>query len=520
MRRSLTLRTWLVILIVAISGAGLAGSAMAVSSIMAEVIYSRVDEDLYSAAGGWARDVEALTTGTNPRPPSDYYVANIFADGSSIVFNDTTLRPDINTNLRKDIPQTVGSLNSHGEQLSGAPQWRILVSENSDVHGQRILTIVGRSLGGESLLLARLNAVQLIIGMLVLVVLAVVAYLAIRRALKPLRTVEKTAARIANGDVGQRVPEWPANTEVGSLSQALNIMLEQLQRSLDEATNKEEQMRRFVGDASHELRTPLTSIRGYTELYQSGATQDANWVLEKVQEESTRMSVLVEDLLALTRAEGNEVDFHDVDILEVALAVVTSARAAYPGRSIKVNTQTSSIPIVRGDASRLHRVLLNLVSNALIHGGKEAEVQLWISEDDGQVVIEVEDNGRGMSEEDAAHIFERFYRADSSRSRASGGSGLGLAITRTLVEQHGGTITVDSQEGVGSTFTVRLPLSSTHHGPDTEHGAATTTATKPGKTKHHKLAGNKLAGNKKGQAGGTQTPANPGNPGNPANPGP
>lgn len=465
MRRSLTLRTWLVLLIVGISGAGLAGSAMAVSSIMAEVIYSRVDEDLYTAANGWARDVEALTTGTNPRPPSDYYVATIFPDGSSIVFNDTTLRPDLSVKLRDGVPQTVGSVNSEDEPLSGAPQWRILVRENTDTHGKSILTIVGRSLGGESLLLARLNVVQLIIGMLVLVVLAVVAYLAIRRALKPLRTVEKTAARIASGEVGQRVPEWPANTEVGSLSQALNIMLEQLQRSLEEATNKEAQMRRFVGDASHELRTPLTSIRGYTELYQSGATQDANWVLEKVEEESTRMSVLVEDLLALTRAEGNEVDLHDVDILEVALAVVTSAKAAYPGRSIKVSTQTSEVPIVRGDASRLHRALLNLVSNALIHGGPDAEVQLLIRDEADQVIVDVQDNGRGMPDEVAAHIFERFYRADSSRSRASGGSGLGLAITRTLVEQHGGTITVESEEGEGSTFHIRLPHAPSSHAP-------------------------------------------------------
>lgn len=216
-------------------------------------------------------------------------------------------------------------------------------------------------------------------------------------------------------------------------------------------------MRRFVGDASHELRTPLTSVRGYTELYRSGATDDVEMVFTRIDDESRRMSLLVEDLLALTRAEGSRLDLTPVDLLELSLSVASSARAAFPGREVSVSNVTSSVPVVEGDASRLHQVLLNLISNGLTHGGPEAAVRVTLGLEDDDVLITVEDDGRGMSPETASHIFERFYREDASRSRASGGSGLGLAIVKSLVEKHGGTITVDSVEGEGSAFTVRLP---------------------------------------------------------------
>lgn len=214
-------------------------------------------------------------------------------------------------------------------------------------------------------------------------------------------------------------------------------------------------------------------MRGYAELYRSGATDDVDLVLDKIDGESKRMSMLVEDLLALTRAEGQHLESADVDMLETALAVASSARAAYPGRHVDVINETSSVPVVVGDPGRLHQVLLNLVTNGIRHGGPEAEITMRLhfadTADAGdadlasatpnapQLVIEVTDNGVGMDEEDLEHIFERFYRADASRSRASGGSGLGLAITKSLVEKHGGSITVTSTKGVGSSFRIVLP---------------------------------------------------------------
>ncbi len=255
----------------------------------------------------------------------------------------------------------------------------------------------------------------------------------------------------------KRVPEWPQHTEVGQLASALNIMLAKLQASVEQAQGKEEQMRRFVGDASHELRTPLTSLRGYTELYRAGITDDVDMVLSKIDAESSRMSYLVEDLLALTRAEGTRLDIRPVDVLELSLSVASSARAAFTGRSINVANNTSGVPVVYGDASRLHQIILNLITNGLRHGGEEAEITIGLEKDTGDVLIKVIDPGRGMDPEVSSHIFERFYREDTSRTRDTGGSGLGLAIVKSLVEQHGGSISVESELGVGSTFTVRLP---------------------------------------------------------------
>ncbi|WP_080796666.1 sensor histidine kinase [Corynebacterium pacaense] len=452
--RTIPLRTRIILLVVGIAGLGLFVNAVAVSSLMREVSYSRVDQDLETAMNSWARTVELLSSdGDKQGPPSDYYVAKVFPDGSSIIFNDAQSAPDLAETEIGTGPHTV----SAAEGSASSTHWRVTASRSGDV-----ITVVGRSLGRESTLLYRLTLVQLVIGVLVLVAITITAFFMVRRSLLPLRQVEETAVRIARGDLDRRVPQWPMSTEVGQLANALNIMLEQLQASILHAQEKEAQMRRFVGDASHELRTPLTSVKGYAELYHSGATRDADWVLSKIGGEAQRMSVLVEDLLALTRAEGQQMDRHPVDLLELSLAVTSSMRAAWPERSINVVNNAGTVPVVEGDPTRLHQVLTNLVNNGLNHGGPDAQVTIDIGTATGQVVVKVRDDGVGMSEEDAAHIFERFYRADVSRSRASGGSGLGLAITKSLVEGHGGTITVSSSPGVGTTFTVTLPALEEH----------------------------------------------------------
>ncbi len=449
-KRAWPLRTWLVVIIVLLSGLGLAASSVAVSSIMREVMYSRVDEDLINSLGGWARSSEIFNTEASSRPPSDYVVIKLFEDGSSIVFNDPGALPRLSTVTVGGPPQTVDS--APGADYTTT--WRAIAHREGGV-----TTVVAKDLTRERTLLYGLAMVQLIISLLVLAVLALLSYYVVRQAMAPLRDVERTAGAIADGDLDRRVPAWPRTTEVGQLSHALNSMIGQLQTSVESAQSKEEQMRRFVGDASHELRTPLTSVRGYTELYRSGATDDVDMVLTRIDDESRRMSLLVEDLLALTRAEGSRLELKTVDLLELSLSVASSARAAFPGREVCVKNETSSIPVVEGDASRLHQVLLNLISNGLTHGGPDARVtiELHLDADGKDVVIEVSDDGRGMPKDVAAKVFERFYREDSSRSRASGGSGLGLAITKSLVEKHGGTITVDSEEGAGSMFTIRLP---------------------------------------------------------------
>ena len=435
--KALPLQTWLVLIVVLVSALGLSASAFAVNGIMRDFAYSNVDSKLQQASKSWLDRGEFQRPGATQQGPPD---------GTILEVNDGTDAPDVSSVRFDDRPTTVSSI-GNGDHV----RWRVL----GFTQGQE-QTIVAQSLEREDSLLRRLTIVQVFIGFIVLGILGLVAMWAVRRALRPLKEVEHTARDIAAGDLDRRVPQWPMSTEVGQLAAALNIMLTQLQDSLMTAQQKEEQMRRFVGDASHELRTPLTSVKGYTELYRSGATQDFGMVVDRIEGEGARMTLLVEDLLALTRAEGSRMEKQPVDMFELAVNVVSSVQAAHPGRSIGIHNDTTEPPMVIGDASQLHRVLSNIVVNGLKHGGPDAAVDVNIRKDGDTIVVAISDNGVGMSPEVTSHIFERFYRADESRSRESGGSGLGLAITKTLVEAHGGSISVESLEGEGSTFRVAL----------------------------------------------------------------
>ncbi|WKD58727.1 sensor histidine kinase [Corynebacterium caspium] len=457
------LRLWLVVVLVTISSFGLLASSIAVSSIMREVVYSRVDGELASAIDGWAANAEIFRNNSlGASPPTDYCVIKLFSDGSAVTFNASAGMPDVDNLVADGRIHTIAS----DPKSASLSRWRVLA-----VQQDGMITIVGKSLRFEDNILRQLTMMQFTISLMVIILLGVAGYYLIYRSLRPLREVEETAGEIAQGDLDLRVPQWPINTEVGRLAYALNSMLGQLQASIEQSRKKEDQMRRFVGDASHELRTPLTSVRGYTELYRSGATTDVNMVLSKVEEESKRMSVLVEDLLALTRAEGQKLEHERVDILELAISVASSTQAAFPNRHIEVRNEAADIPMVMGDAMRLHQVLSNLVTNAIRHAGDDARITIRLrldqpainlnNDDPDKVVIEVIDDGIGMPPEVASHIFERFYRADSSRSRSSGGSGLGLAIAKSLVEQHGGMIEVASLVGEGSTFRIILPSADT-----------------------------------------------------------
>lgn len=445
---SVPLRTWLVLIVVVISGCGLGASAIAVSSIMRDFTINRVDQDLVKASQGWATRNDFLRSDTaSARPPSDFYVEKTYSDGSRIIVNDSESAPDLSSVLRDSDPVTVGTA-AGGDNT----RWRVVASYQDGVS-----TVVALNLGREDRIIEQLMITQVTIGVLVLIVLALIAYFAVRSSLRPLRDVEKTAVAIAGGDLDRRVPEVAVATEVGQLSLALNAMLSRLQNSVEEAHAQEEQMRRFVGDASHELRTPLTSLRGYAELYRSGAMPDVNKVLGKISDEAGRMNYLVEDLLSLTRAEGAPMQISKVDVFEVAVGVTSSLRVAHPNRKISVFNRAEDIPIVNGDAEKLHRVVTNLVNNALTHGGPNASAEIEITTDDTNVCINVKDDGVGMSAKDAEHVFERFYRTDASRSRETGGSGLGLAIVKTIIEAHKGTVTVESELGKGTTFRVCIP---------------------------------------------------------------
>ena len=218
-------------------------------------------------------------------------------------------------------------------------------------------------------------------------------------------------------------------------------------------------MRRFITDASHELRTPLTTIRGFAELYRQGAARDVEMLMSRIESESRRMGLLVEDLLLLARLDAQRpLEQRRVDLLTLATDAVHDAQSIAPQRKIHMEVfDGPGTPEVLGDEARLRQVLSNLMANALQHTPEDAGITVRVGTDADSAVLEVCDEGPGMRPEDAQRIFERFYRADSSRARASGGTGLGLSIVDSLVYAHGGRVTVTTAPGRGCRFQVTLP---------------------------------------------------------------
>ncbi|HET9944754.1 MAG TPA: HAMP domain-containing sensor histidine kinase, partial [Actinomycetes bacterium] len=265
-------------------------------------------------------------------------------------------------------------------------------------------------------------------------------------------------------------------TEVGRLSGAFNGMVDQIEAAFrareaseSAAVASEDRMRRFVADASHELRTPLTSIRGFAELYRQGAvreTAELDRVMRRVEDEASRMGLLVEDLLLLARLDqARPLRKEPVDLLDVVTDAAHDARVLAPDRQVDLDVRGDQAPVVLGDDARLRQVVTNLVSNALTHtpAGTPVAVTLETAaepdpETPGRVRVGVHDQGPGLTAEERDRVFERFYRADPSRTRAAGGSGLGLSIVAALVAAHGGQVTVESAPGRGSAFFVDLPL--------------------------------------------------------------
>jgi two-component system, OmpR family, sensor kinase len=352
--------------------------------------------------------------------------------------------------------------------------------------------------------------------------LLVLGYLLVHRTLQPLRRIESAAVAISAGDLARRVPHAHPKTEVGRLSASLNGMLGKIEsafgaqaRSEAEAQRSEARMRQFIADAGHELRTPLASIRGITELYRQGALQPDQVpdMLRRVEDEATRMGLLVEDLLLLARLDQQRPLARDrVHLAALAADSIIAARARASDRTIELRldppcraedgsdgaapeppahgegyrdgyTDTyrdesgeayrdepgdeggpehgAGEPIVIGDENRLRQALDNLLTNAVCHtpAGTPITMRVRPAGPGGHCVLEVQDAGPGLSAQDAARVFERFYRSDRSRARtrAYQGSGLGLAIVAAIAQAHGGTASVRSEPGRGACFTLSLP---------------------------------------------------------------
>ena len=461
--RGLPLKVALVAATLVLVACGLLASGVAVTTILQHSLINRVDQTLVDASNGWAqaprRIPEAPPEGPNPgRPPSNFYVRGISEDGRVwMAINDRDAEPDLpDDNDVGPVPTTVGSID--GSHV----QWRAVSVRGA--HGE--LTTVAIDLSDVQSTVRSLIYAQLGIGVAVLLVLGIAGYAVVSRSLRPLTEVEKTAAAIAAGELDSRVPQRDPRTEVGRLSLALNGMLAQIQRavassdaSAEQARTSEERMRRFITDASHELRTPLTTIRGFAELYRQGAARDVEMLMSRIESESRRMGLLVEDLLLLARLDAQRpLEQHRVDLLALASDAVHDAKSIAPKRTIAMEVfDGPGTPEVIGDEARLRQVLGNLVANALQHTPESAGVTVRVGTKNDDAVLEVADKGPGMSHEDAQRIFERFYRTDTSRTRSSGGTGLGLSIVDSLVYAHGGTVSVTTSPGEGCRFQVRLP---------------------------------------------------------------
>lgn len=301
-----------------------------------------------------------------------------------------------------------------------------------------------------------------------LVVIGLVGTVIIRRTMRPLEQLSEVATKVSRlpldaGEVALAVRVPPSashpGTEVGSVGHALNQMLNNVSSALEARQESETKVRQFVADASHELRTPLTAIRGYTELLRmtENFTEDGRKSLARVQSQSERMTTLVEDLLLLARLdEGQPVKVTDVDLTQLVIETVSDEKVMAPDHIWQLQLPGEPIT-VRGDATQLHQVLANLLSNARKHTDPGTTVVAGVMlSADGSAVVTVTDNGPGIPQDFQSRIFSRFARADAARSGSEGTSGLGLSIVDSIVAAHGGSVEVTSRPG-RTEFALRLP---------------------------------------------------------------
>jgi len=410
---------------------------------------------------------------------------------------------------------------------SGSDTWRVIaenypyqaVSSTGSTQQVTGTLVVATDLGNINATVRRVAYFDMIVGAVIVFVLAIVGVGAVRANLRPLDEIEETAEAIADGHLDRRVPERDPRTEIGRLGRSLNIMLSQIEAAFHSreeseaaAHKSEERMRRFIADAGHELRTPLTAIRGFAEYYRQRGGLVPHWdreeqaeaaapaagvippeasrvvrggltpddldrIMQRLEKEAARMGLLVEDLLLLARLDQQRpLARQPIDLLSLAADAVHDARLLAPARTIRLSVQPGAAFLVIGDEPRLRQVIGNLMSNALTHtpDGTPIEVSIGsgtvdprVPDSPPAVTLDVTDHGPGMTSDQAHRVFERFYRADQARTRATGGSGLGLAIVNSLVAAHGGVASVRTAPGRGATFRIALPLA-----PEAQGGTA------------------------------------------------
>jgi two-component system OmpR family sensor kinase len=464
--------------------------------------------------------VEDTTRGVNcsvSSVPTEFYIAVMNANGSLVCANGSTNSPHPD---RSSLAHTFTMPDQVLFTVNNAPdpgQWRVVsVPQTLPQSQERVYIVVGLSLQETDTLITRYAAIFLFFGLTVVILGGALTRLLVTTSFAPLREVEATAARFAAGDFSQRLDSATPNTEVGRLNRSLNSMLARIDHAFAERARTIEQMRRFIGDASHELRTPLVSVRGYAELYRMGATTDVAQAMGRIEKEAIRMGELVTDLLELARIdEAKPLQLTAVDLVPLAKDAALDAMASSPDRVVTVvltlpvpaAAATSEAPRMQGlatgpiafagatlarlrtrkirvapenipssdqkvanaalpealiwaEENKIRQVLTNLIGNAIRFTPAASPIEIGVEIDltHNQVILAVIDHGEGIPREIREKIFQRFWRADPSRTRETGGSGLGLAIVASIVAAHKGEVQVDETPGGGATFRVILPL--------------------------------------------------------------
>jgi two-component system OmpR family sensor kinase len=440
---------------------------------------NRLDQQLNSTARGSLSKLFIQHAYDDPgvQSPQDVWAVAISTDGGLIGYSrypgveSLELTPSDRRSLadtKPYSPRTVRTTDGHELRVETSPPLSVQVAGGPQLS---VVAVVGLSTDEERRTLGRLLLIEIIIGGAAVLLAFAATTWGVRRSLRNLYAVTGTAREVAaelsptGAGLDRRVPVVEEGTEVGQLAESMNTLLAAVETQFGARLESEQRMRQFLADASHELRTPLTSIRGYAELarMQRAAGEPAGGAegdnLDRIESEGTRMSRLVDDLLLLARGDADDEALamhHElVDLNEVLDDAVSGSRAAFPERPISL--EVAPVPPVVGDRDQLLRVVRNLVNNAAVHTEAGRPIHVRAFTDAGGAVITVADGGPGLPPEQAAHVFERFWRADKARTRARGGSGLGLSIVATIVRRHGGSVRFDSTVEGGSTVTVWLP---------------------------------------------------------------
>lgn len=438
-------------------------------------LYSRLDQQLQTTAADSAgNQFGPPGTPVSPglRSPQRLWFALLGTDGTVVGTvvgtNVETLRPKASDGRRlstRAVNQPLTLTTSDGHEVRvivvSRDQFRVrdqVTGRFAEVYGTEV---VGLSTDEVEHTLSRLIELELIIGAVAVLLAAFATGYFVRFSLRNLYRVTQTAQEVSaelspeGTGLDRRVPVVEPGTEIGTLAESMNTLLATVETQFAARVESEDRMRQFLADASHELRTPLTSIRGYAELARMQGQTDGD-SLSRIESEGTRMSRLVDDLLTLARSDqGARPNREIVDLDQVFDDVLAQARIGYPDRPLSVRGE-DGLTVV-GDHDQILRVLRNLVANAAAYTRPGGPVEIRAVQDGPGVRIEIADSGPGLSPEEAAHVFERFWRADKARTRARGGSGLGLSIVASIVQAHGGTVRFDSTVETGSTVTVWLP---------------------------------------------------------------